>query len=248
MAARPEIVAHRGFSARAPENTLAALRAALDAGASSLEWDVRMARDGVAVLFHDDDLDRTTDARGPLDQRSAEELAGLDAGAWFSDEFRGEPVPTLDQALAEVAGRVQRLYPEVKAYHDAEELRHTAALVARHGLAERTVFISMDWEALDILREADRRLRVGYIVEKPGRFFPGLSRAARVPAAILDLDYRIVLADPAVAREARARNVDMAVWTVDDPEDAERLLEHGVARFTTNEVSLLLDWSRTRIR
>lgn len=242
-----EIVAHRGYSARAPENTLAALRAALDAGASSLEWDVRMARDGIPVLFHDDVLDRTTDGRGRVDRCTSEELARLDAGGWFSEEFRGEPVPTLEQALTDVAGRAAAIYPEIKAYHDTDELTSTAALVARHGLVERTVFISMDWGALEVLKGVDPTLRVGYIVEKPQRFGAALERAKDDPTAIVDLDYRIVLANPAVARKAEAHGVELVVWTVDAPEEAERLADQGVTRLTTNQVALMLDWSRTRV-
>jgi glycerophosphoryl diester phosphodiesterase len=111
----PEIIGHRGYPDRFPENTLPSLEGALEAGCRSLEWDVKVTADGVPVLFHDETLERTTDGEGPLAERTLGELRELDAGAWFHPRFRGTRIPTLREALEAVAGRVERIYPEVKA-------------------------------------------------------------------------------------------------------------------------------------
>jgi glycerophosphoryl diester phosphodiesterase len=97
--------AHRGYSAAFPENTLAALEAALDAGAGLVEIDLQRSADGAVVIFHDDTLDRTTDGSGPVAGHTLAELQALDAGSWFGPQFAGEPIPTLDQALAAAIGR-----------------------------------------------------------------------------------------------------------------------------------------------
>lgn len=99
MATLPFVIGHRGAAAWAPENTLASIRAAAALGARWVEFDVRLSRDGFPVLFHDDDLNRTTNGSGPVADQDLEDLLTLDAGGWFGPAFRGEPVPTLEAAI-----------------------------------------------------------------------------------------------------------------------------------------------------
>lgn len=114
VARRVGIIAHRGDSADAPENTLAALQNAVDAGAQAIEIDVRMTRDGDVVLMHDADLSRTTNGSGSVSNRSTADVVELDAGSWFDPRYAGEPVPTLEDALMLVKGTDTRLYLDVK--------------------------------------------------------------------------------------------------------------------------------------
>ena len=100
-----EIIGHRGYAARAPENTLMSLEAALTAGARAVEFDVHVASCGTPVIIHDDVLDRTTDGSGPVSGQTVEQLRTLDAGSWFDPEFAGERIPTLADALDRVVGR-----------------------------------------------------------------------------------------------------------------------------------------------
>ena len=237
-----EIIAHRGYSAVAPENTLAAVEAAIAAGADAVEFDLHVTRDGVPVLFHDATLERTTDGSGPLCARSHEELRSLDAGAWFDVRFAGEPVPSLAEALARIGDRAGRVYPEVKGYRTDEDLRSMADLVREHGMEDRAVFISMDWRALEKMRAHHAAVRVGYIVEKAERAAEGLARAMEDPLALLDFKAALLLDDPSLAEGARAAGVDLAVWTVDDPRQAAALLALGVRRITSNRVAELLAW------
>src|SRR5690554_2395339 len=101
MISLPRIIGHRGAAALAPENTLAAIRAADAAGVTWVEIDVRLAADGLAVI-HDALLDRTTNGTGPVSEASLSAIASLDAGAWFGTAFAGERVPTLEVALSEI--------------------------------------------------------------------------------------------------------------------------------------------------
>ncbi|WP_133129336.1 glycerophosphodiester phosphodiesterase [Legionella yabuuchiae] len=93
------IIAHRGASAYAPENTMAAFKKALALGCHFIEFDVMLSEDGEPFVFHDDSLKRTTNGRGPFAKKSAKELLELDAGGWFSKRFRGESIPTLSDVL-----------------------------------------------------------------------------------------------------------------------------------------------------
>ena len=95
----PKVIGHRGAAARAPENTLAGLRAASQLGVRMVEFDVQLSRDRVPVLMHDRTVDRTTDGAGPVAEFEARALARLNAGGWFSSSFAGETVPTLADAL-----------------------------------------------------------------------------------------------------------------------------------------------------
>ncbi len=126
---------HRGASRYAPENTLESLRKALALGADFVEFDVRTTRDGAFVLLHDASLDRTTSGRGAVRQRTAAEVATLDAGSKFGRPFAGAKVPTLDAFLdaAKPSG--------VSLYVDAKDIapEALAEILSRHGLTDRAV-------------------------------------------------------------------------------------------------------------
>src|SRR5438046_164244 len=111
----PHVSAHRGASAQAPENTLAALDAAWRAGATLAEIDVQMTRDGQVVVMHDQAVNRTTTGRGYVKDLTLEELRALDAGGWFAPNFQGERVPTLREAIEWARGKLVLLV-ELKNY------------------------------------------------------------------------------------------------------------------------------------
>jgi glycerophosphoryl diester phosphodiesterase len=132
---RVRVAYHRGAGRYAPENTLESLRKALALGADYVEFDIRTTRDGAFVLLHDGTLDRTTSGRGPVRQRTAAEVAALDAGSWFGRPFAGARVPTLDAFLdaATPSG--------VGLYVDAKDIAPEALVevLSRHGLTDRAV-------------------------------------------------------------------------------------------------------------
>ncbi len=237
-----EVIAHRGFSARAPENTLAALEAAFSAGADAVEFDIHTAACGTPVLFHDTMLSRTTNGVGPIKRRTLAQLKKLDAGAWFSPEFVGEPVPSLEEAFAACSGRFDTIYAEVKGFREFEDLDRMIRIARSVGVLEQTVFIAMNWTLLDRMRSQQSDLRIGYIVEEPSRVDDALRRAHGDERALVDLDGRILLDDPVQSARFRVASIPMAVWTIDDPVQASRLLEMGVPRITTNQVDTLLAW------
>lgn len=242
IAAGVEVIAHRGFSAAAPENTMAALVAGLEAGADAVEFDLHTASDGIAVLLHDETLRRTTNGRGKVTDYTAAELGALDAGSWFSREFAGEPVPTLSAALRRLAETNVRIYAEVKGVGQVDDIAGIVADVHEAGVASRTVYISMTWEYLHAIREADPDALLGYIVDRKRRAEDALYLARDDNRALLDFDARILLRDPTWAERASDAGVPLACWTVDSPHDAETLLDMGVPRITTNRVHRMVSW------
>ena len=242
---RVEVVAHRGYSARAPENTLAAMELAIEVGADALEFDLHTASDGTPFLFHDAALNRTTDGVGAIRDWPPGRLAELDAGRWFDARFEGEQIPTLKHTLERVRGRVGRLYAEVKGYRETPDLDRMVEIVIDTGMLAQTVFISMDWGALSRIRAGCEEARIGYIVEKAARTDEGIVRASGDPAALVDFSAKVLLEDASVAERAHAASIELASWTVNRVDEAARLLAMGVPRLTTNEVEALVEWKRT---
>ncbi len=138
-------VSHRGAAGLAPENTLAAVRAGVSAGAPFIEIDIRLTSDGVPVLMHDGSLDRTTDGTGRVGERDWEYVRNLDAGGYFSDEFKGETVPHLGAALEYMKGTSSTLVIEVKDPGGSPGTAGTLAeYLRRYGMEKRVVIISFD--------------------------------------------------------------------------------------------------------
>lgn len=221
------------------------MRAALEAGADAVEFDLHVAACGTPVLMHDATLERTTGHPGRVDEIPFAELQGFDAGSWFASDFEGERIPGLHEALDLVSGTDARVYAEVKGYRSLMDLLGIIDVTRFAGALERTVFISMDWRALESLRSMEPSLSVGYIVEDVTRFPEGL-HVATEHGGVLDFDARILLADPTIARRTAEAGVEMAVWTVNDPDVAESLWSMGVTSFTTDEVGALIEWRANR--
>jgi len=239
---KPEIIAHRGYSARAPENTLSALEAALRAGADALEFDVQTAACGTPVLFHDATLGRTTNGVGPLRRRPLAQLRALDAGAWFSPAFAGEGIPTQMEALTLLKGRARQVYQDVKGYREMEDLDRIAGLTRDVGMAESSVFVSSDWIVLNRLRQVAPDIRRGYTVDTAAALPEAMDRALVDEGSLLSVEMGVALAEPERIREALEGGAEVMAWTVDDPEVARKALEMGISRLFTNQVEALLGW------
>lgn len=140
------VIAHRGASAYAPENTLAAFEKAIEQQADWFELDCTLSRDGQLIVIHDDKLDRTTNGQGQVADKTLAELKQLDAGSWYSQSFAGEPLPTLDEALELAQGRVG-VYIEIK---DTGTARATAAamLEAAAGGSQMSHKLRVQWKKL----------------------------------------------------------------------------------------------------
>jgi glycerophosphoryl diester phosphodiesterase len=131
MVRQVTMIAHRGFSAEAPENTLAAFDLALYQGYPHIEFDVQLSRDGEVVIFHDVRIGRTTNGRGKIKHLTLDQLKKLDAGRWFGDRFTGQRIPTLGEILPRYRG-IARLHIELKS-HEPELAGKVAALLETTG-------------------------------------------------------------------------------------------------------------------
>ena len=211
-----------------------------------MEFDLHVAADGTPVLIHDANLGRTTNGVGPVRRRTVAQLKALDAGSWFAPRFEGERIPTLAEALEEVRGRVGRVYPEVKGYRELEDLDRMVAITRDLGMLEQTTFISLDWRTVERIHGQNDAATIGYVVDTADRLPEALDRAIIRGRAIIDLNAEIVLAEPSVVGACHREGVPTAVWTVDDEETAERMVEAGVRRLTTNDVQMIATWGDRR--
>lgn len=238
----PEIIAHRGFSAQAPENTLSAMEAALEAGAESVEFDLHIAACGTPVVFHDSMLGRTTNGVGPIQRRPVTQLKALDAGSWFGPEFTGERIPTQEELLANLKGRVYRVYQDIKGYREIGDMDRMVAITRQTGMDDVTVFVSGNWMVLNRLRELAPEIQRAYLVETQADFPEALDRAVVDEGSLLDVEIGVSLANPQGVLEAQDAGVEVMAWTVDHPAQASAAFELGLSRLTTREVELLLAW------
>lgn len=221
------LYAHRGASATAPENTLAAFRYALEAGADGIELDVHLAADGVPVVIHDETLERTTDGSGKVAAHPAALLQTLDAGSWFSPHFAGEPLPTLAEALRLLAGRL-RVNLEVK------EPRAGLAVIEllRDFPAAEVVVSSFDHALLAELRRRAPDLRLA-VLQAEGDWHRALARAAALRACAFHPHVDLV-SRPLLAACHRLQ-LQVYAWTVDAPGLARALVRGGVTGVFTND-------------
>ncbi len=142
------IAGHRGDRSAAPENTLPALKRALDSPMEFVETDVQLSADGVPVLIHDDTVDRTTNGTGAVAELSYAQLAALDAGSWFDPSFAGTRIPTLDEFLAIFAVSEKKAFLELKGFWTADEVSGVRDLIHVHGVQNRIILASFDFTTL----------------------------------------------------------------------------------------------------
>ncbi|RKP55605.1 glycerophosphodiester phosphodiesterase [Cohnella endophytica] len=214
-------VAHRGFSGRAPENTLASFRLALDQpGVTGIELDVHLSKDDIPVVIHDSTLKRTTNGDGRVRDFSAEQLSRMDAGSWFDQSFAGEGVPALDQVLELVAGKC-RLNVELKG-DDADPgqlAQRTVEIIRSHRLENDIIITSFNPEILRAVRRHSSSIRTGLIIDDCP---PGLiDRVTELGASFLSIGFQH-LNDSLMEQAARA-SVDVMAWTVNTAGDLRRL-------------------------
>jgi len=238
---RTEISAHRGSSLRAPENTLSAVEQAIADGADFVEVDVQLSSDspGVVVVTHDETLMRIAKRPLVVPETSWRELHTLDVGGWFDKRFAGERLPKLEEVLLKCKGRVG-LIVELKSYNrrSRELVVAVEELLRRHDMVEGAVVMSLKLNEMQQLRKLNPQVKIGYA-----------AAAAVGNLTRLDVDFLAVeakMATNVLIASAHAEGKEVFVWTVDDPDMAERLIDRGVDNIITNDSATMVDLLRQR--
>lgn len=223
-----KIIGHRGVAGLAPENTLASFTLAADRGLAMVEFDVRLSRDGVPLVFHDDTLERCTDGEGPVAATDWAEIARLDAGSWFSPIFAGERVPSLEQVLHLCLTRNLAINIEIKPDAGRELETANAALALALTLwpdsAPPPVISSFHWECVDTAsRLAPRWPRALLAETLPPAWRDEVRRRG---ATALHLDHRHL--DEGIVATILAEGIGLRAYTVNDSDRARQLASWNV--------------------
>lgn len=237
----PLVVAHRGYSAVAPENTLAAVTAAARAGADLIEVDVRTGADGTPHVVHDPTVDRTTGGVGAVATHDRDAAGALDAGAWFAPAYAGQRLPTLAAVLAEVARSPAGLLLEVKPRQTAAQVARIVQEVRAAGLIARTILQSFGEAELRAARRADPELRLALLRRALDPEPVAAARALGVMS--YNPDWRALEGRPDVVAALRSAGVAVIPYTVDDPAGWAAMAEHGVDGIITNTPGALVGWN-----
>ena len=256
MTALPQIFAHRGASAVAPENTLPAFEKALEMGADGIELDVQATADGKLVVLHDFNLERTTTGAGPLRDHALAQLSEIDAGVGFSDAFAGTRIPTLEQVF-DLVGDSCIVNVEIKNmdWNGGREAEPLARIIKRRGLYDQVIVSSFNPVSLRKMRRLDPSIPLGLLYAtrpprpkgEPGRARPKFSRP---PLKDLILLLSRPLLSRGIAPEAlhpyfegidgkliqtaRSRGQRVNAWTVNSVAQAIRLARLGVNAIITD--------------
>ncbi len=235
-----EIIAHRGSSFVAPENTLAAIRLGWEEDADAVEGDFRLTRDGQIVALHDATLTRTAGLDRPIADFSLAELATFDVGSWKGDRWHAERIPTLAACLATTPPG-KRFFVELKS--DAAMVPELVRVVrAAQQPAERVAVISLAWDLVTAVKQALPEVKVYHVTEfrfdkEARRWTPTVdellekSRQAKIDGVDLMAGGPL---DADMTGKLHQAGMDLCAWTVDDPELARHLLSLGVTGITTN--------------
>ena len=238
--ARTRVIAHRGFSGAAPENTLAAVRAAIEIKADMVEIDITLTSDGHIVVIHDETLDRTTDGSGEILQFTLAELQELDAGSWFDPSFTGEPIPTLDQVLDDVEGRIL-LNVEIKSEAVSRGVvNKVAAAIREHGMIDGVVVSSFSPTALQQMHAEAPEIRTAVLYNTS--FHKGrdaVEISTELGATVFNIKRQRLTKK--MLRRCRAHDIPVGVYTVNDPRRMRHLVKKGINAIFTDHPDRLLE-------
>jgi len=233
----PRIIAHRGNSSEAPENTLAAVYSALVLQPDAIEIDLHLSKDGELVVMHDAKVDRTTDGEGNIAELTVKELKKLDAGSWKGDSFKGEKAPTFNEVLQAVKGKC-RLVVEMKV--EGAEQKLLSDLKAADMLGD-VVVISFYPKVLAKLKELEPDLPRAVLTAVSA--YEDFARVAK-EAKTNFLDLCGVYLTREVAVKLLDRGYLLWAWTLDEEEHFKKAVELGITGITTNKPGKALKFFR----
>lgn len=237
---RTRVIAHRGFSSEAPENTLTAVRAAIEVGADMVEIDVTLTADGNVVVIHDETVDRTSNGTGEVFRFSLSEIRELDAGSWFSPAFAGERIPTLDAVLAEVEGRIL-LNVEIKSEAVGRGVvAKVAAAIRERGMTDQVVVSSFAPTALEQMHGVAPEIRTAVLFnntlhkgQDPVEIVTG------VGASVFNI--KRTRLTKKMLRRCHEHDIPVGIYTVNKPRRMRRTVKKGVEAIFTDHPDRLLE-------
>jgi glycerophosphoryl diester phosphodiesterase len=236
------IIAHRGASGYAPENTFAAFRRAIAMGAGFIETDLHLSRDARFVAIHDASVNRTTNGQGAVHDFTLADLRKLDAGSWFGSEFAGERIPTLEEILEFAKKHDVVFYLEIKPSGSWGGEHALISALRESGEIARTVIISFDPLILTNIRAIEPTVMTGLLFD--GKVDNPLEKAVEIGAR--QIAARGDLVSPKFLKDARERDLQVVCWTVNHPGHMRLLAEAGVDGIMSDYPDRLVELVRNK--
>ena len=224
-------IAHRGASGIAPENTLAAFNKAIEIGVDAIELDLHGTADSEVVVIHDPTLDRTTNMCGTIKQTTLARIKQVDAGSWFHPQFKGETIPTLEEALDCIAGKTIAVL-EIK---DSSITQVVVQKVIEMSLLESVVIISFNISDLHTVRVIEPRIPTGWLIGSNNGHTDPIQlcqKLCSIGCSLLNVNHLLITEE--FAYEVRRRGVSLWTWTVDDVDRIRLMRDIGVQGITSN--------------
>lgn len=228
------ICAHRGASGVAPENTLAAISSALACGATMIEIDIQITQDDHIVVFHDEDLSRTTNGTGDIREQTYDDVRALDAGSWFDPSFAQERIPSLHEALALIKGHAYlniELKPMDVSDRTTTILGEVLSAIDAHGMMDETVFSSFDHRVLLHLKRMRPEVR-SLALNVPGDTRPPHEVVAACRADAFGCSLEEL--SPELMKDCTQHMIPVGVYTINTREELLAALALGVRGVVTN--------------
>ena len=228
----PVIIAHRGASTFAPENTMSAFKKAIEQGAGGIELDVQLSVDGNLVVIHDEKLDRTSNGKGLVRDKTLKELQSLDFGSWFSKDFQNERIPILDEVMQLFSSWNGMLNIEIKngpIFYPGIENK-VADTIRRYRMADRTIVSSFNHYSLVEIKRIDPGIKTG-VLYMEGLYEPWTYAKHVGAEAIHPLFYNIV---PEIMKGCKSNGIIVNPFTVDQPDYIKMIAMAGVDGIITN--------------
>lgn len=238
--ARDEVQAHRGASAVAPENTIAAFRAAAEQGAKWVELDVALLADGTLAVIHDDSIDRTTSGKGSLGDLTQADLAEMDAGSWFDPQFSSERLPTLEQVIAVLGELGLSANVEIKqhAHHKSlDQLVQAVCSAIGTRRPETGIMISsFDPACLKAMAALEPSLEMAMLWVQPPADWE--AQLADIPATTIHIYFKAL--SIGFLEKAREKNIKVRAWTSNDPSELYSFWTAGLTGVITDNPKIYL--------
>ncbi len=236
----PMVIAHRGDSAHAPENTLAAFKLALDRGADAIEFDVKLTGDGKVVVLHDQSVDRTTDGAGDVRDFTLSQLKDLDAGGWFDPRFVNERIPSLEEVFDQIGSHIL-LNVELTNYASPGDplVERVVELLQKYKIEKTILFSSFFPHNLRKAKKLLPDIPCGLLASKGIKGLPWRTWGLRQGMDALHPFLTDV--NETLVSKVKRKGKNINVWTVNDPDEMDRLLALGVDGIFTDDPGLMLD-------
>ncbi|MEU7823381.1 glycerophosphodiester phosphodiesterase family protein [Catellatospora sp. NPDC049133] len=234
------VIAHRGASSAAPENTLVAQEIARRAGADWIENDVQPSSDGVPFILHDSTVDRTTDGTGAIRGMTSAQLKALDAGSWFAPHYTGVRMPTLAEQLADLRTRGGNLLLEIKGAHTRDQVAKIVQVIREQQMTGRVFIQSFDVASLQYSHELAPELPIGLL--RSTLDADPVALAAQLHLTAYNPAGSALLARPALVADLHQAGVAVMAWTIDSAAQWRSLDQLGVDGIITNRPAELAGW------